>query len=127
MDLPSKDRPDLIGYENVQRKIMDNGVLSLEQSTAQLVANERNYVSREQRGDVCEARRDGGPRGHLEESSFIFLQVPSVPLEEGRALCEGTADLLRSHYVDMTGLILDEHKNASLTDAEFRSRLKVKK
>lgn len=133
MDMPSKDRPELTGYENVRQKIMDDSSLSLEQSTMALASHEVKYVSRYQPGDIVEARRDGGLRGKLEEASFAFLQVPSVSLEDGRTYCAPKEDTdplktrRREYYVDMTGLILDSHQNASLTDSEFAVRLKAKK
>ncbi len=138
MDVPSKDRPALTGHENVRQKIMNDSSLSLEQSTMALGFHEMKYTARHQRGDIVEARRDGGPRGKLEEASFAFLQVLSVSLEEARGYCEPKLDLLslnetlpvvyrRGHYIDRTGLVFDSHRNVSLTESEFRSRLKVKK
>ena len=133
MDMPSKDRPELTGHENVQQKIVADSSLSLEQSTLALGHHEIKYVSRYRRGDIVEARRDGGPRGKLEEASFAFLQVPNIILKDGRAYCVPKEDpdplktKRRGYCVDMTGLVLDSHQNASLTDSEFTARLKVKK
>ncbi len=133
MDVPSKSRPELTGYENVKQKVLDDSSLSLEQSTLALGHHEIKHERRWQRGDIVEARRDGGPRGRLEEASFAFLQVPSISLKDGKAYCvtkedpDYTKARRREHYIYMVGLILDSHKTAILTDAQFRSRLKVKK
>ena len=133
MDVPSKDSPELTGYENVQQKIMNDSSLSLEKSTLALGLHEITHERRYRRGDIVEARKDGGHRGKREEASFAFLQVPSVSLEDGKAYCATKEDpdytkaRKREHYVYMVGLVLDSHQNATLTDAQFRSRLKVKK
>ena len=137
MDIPSKDRPDLRGYKNVERKILEDSALSIEQRTKKLGLHEMKYTARYQRNDFVEARRDNGPRGKLEEASFAFLQVPSINLKDGKQYVVPDVDLSdvdhpfilkrRKHYMNMTGLVLDEHKNVSLTNAEFNSRLKVKK
>ena len=133
MDVPSKSRPGLTGYNNVRQKIMNDSSLSLEHSTLALGHHEMKHERRYRRGDIVEARRDGGPRGKLEEASFAFLQVPSVSLEEGKGYCVKKEDpdytkvRRRKYYIYMVGLVLDSHKNATLTDAQFQSRLKVKK
>ncbi len=135
MDVPSKQRPDLTGYKNVERKILEESGLTIEQRTKKLGLHEMKYAAKYQRGDIVEARRDNGPRGRLEEASFLFLQVAGLSLEDARAYCveDGNADLIypvshrRKYYLDRTGLVVDEHKNISLTQAEFNSRLKVKK
>ena len=47
----------------------------------------------------------------------------SVPLKNA----SGVVLRARKYSIDMTGLIPDLHKNVSLTDGDFLSRLQVKK
>ncbi len=138
MDVPSKQRLDLTGHENVERKILAESGLTIAQRTKKLALHEMKYTARYHRGDIVEARRDGGSRGKSEEASFIFLQVLDISLEDAKQYAVPDEDLsdptgrpviikMSKYYVNLTGLILDKHKNVSLTSTEFNSRLKVKK
>ncbi len=137
MDVPSKDRPDWTGYENVEQKILAKPGLTVEQKTKKLGLHEMKYTARYQKGDIVEARKDSAPRGRLEEASFLFLQIPSISLKDAKQYAKPLTDLTdvdypimlkrRKYYVNIMGLSFDEHKNVSLTSTEFNSRLKVKK
>ena len=137
MDIPSKQRSDLTGYKNVEQKILADSRLTIEQRTKDFYLHEMKYTARYQREDIVEARRDNGPRGKLEEESFIFLQVPGINLKDAKQYIIPDVDLSnpdnpviikrRKYYVNIAGLMLDEHQNVSLTNADFNSRLKVKK
>ncbi len=127
MDVPSKDRPDLRGYKNVERKILEESGLTIERRTEKLGQHDIKYMRRYQRGDPIEARQDSGPRGNKEEASFIFLQVLGLSLKDAKVYCAQRIDKRRSYYIDLTGLVIDEHKTASLSISQFNSRLKVKK
>ena len=132
MELPSNKNPSMTGYERNHVVIDTN----LSYTTAQKIEAKdnltRKYNRRHQIGDIVEARRDGGPRGKLEEEAFIFLQVPSISLKMARgytvALGIGFIVLRkRKYFIDMTGMVPDSHQNIGLTESEFNSRLKVKK
>ena len=133
MELPSKNNPSMTGYERNHVMIDTNNFITTAQKIERKEALNRKYSARYQLEDVVEARRDGGPRGGLEEESFIFLQVPSISLNTaiGYAVSLVSADEVvirsRKYAIDMAGLIPDLHKNVSLTESAFNSRLKVKK
>ncbi len=131
MDLPSKDFPELIGFENVRQKIMANEALTLEQSTKALIINQWKYDMRDQPGDIIEVRRDNGPRGSKEAESFAFITVP-MELETAKQFVRVYVvnDEVKhkcKYWIDMVGLVLDKDKQAELTLAEFNNRLKAKK
>ncbi len=130
-DLPSKSIPSLTGYERNHFVIDTNSSLSTAQKIKAKDHLTLKYAGREQPGDIIEARKDGGPRGKLEEEAFIFLQVPGIKLEDAKEYCrkglEGPTGYKRKHYVDMIGLIPDSHGNVDLTEIQFNSILKVKK
>ncbi len=133
MDRPSKNNPGMTGLERNHFVIDTDYKLSVAQKIEKKDALTLKYASRNQPGDIVEARRDNGPRGDLEEFSFLFLQVPeidlkeaikyTVPLENG----SGVIIRRRKYFIDTTGLILDLHFNVALTESVFNSRLKVKK
>ena len=97
---------------------------------------QQKYDARYQRGDIVEARPDNGPRGKLEEASFIFLQVSSISLKDAKQYCVPDEDLSdsdnpiltrrRKYYINMIGLTPGEHENIGLTEAGFNSRLVAK-
>ena len=132
MEFPSKKNPSMTGYER-NHFVIDNKV---GYTTAQKIKAKDllaiKYNARHQSGDIVEARRDNRPRGKLEEASYIFLQVPSISLKDAIKYSEpftNASDVMvrrRKYFMDMAGLILDSHKNVSLTENEFNSRLKVK-
>ncbi len=135
MELPAKDFPELIGYENVRQKIMANEALTLEQSTKALILHQWKYDARYMAGDIVEVRKDGAPRGRLEKTGVDFIRVP-IAFEDATqymAAHEDETDPLkpillhrRKYRIDMTGVVLTDHE-ATLTLAEFNNRLKVKK
>ncbi len=135
-DLPSKSTPTLTGYERNQFMIDTNSNLSTAQKIKAKDALTLKYAARQQSGDIVEARRDGGPRGKLEEEAFIFLQIPGINLKDAKKYCVSDKDFIgidksvllykRKYYMDMTGLIPDSNKNVNLTNSVFDSRLKVK-
>ncbi len=131
-DLPSKSTPSLTGYERNHFVIDIDHKLS---TTSKIQAKDRltlKYAARCQLGDIVEARRDGGPRGKLEEKAFIFLQVPSISLKDAIKYSEpliNASNVMvrrRKYFMDMAGLIPDSHKNVGLTESVFNTRLKVK-
>ena len=129
MDLPSKDFPELMGFENVRQKIMANSALALEQSTKALLLHQRKYDARHMPGDIVEVRKDGAPSGRLEKTGVDFIRVP-IAFEVAKQFMvphmDGDIILHRRKYqIDMTGVVLVDHE-ASLTLAEFNNRLKVK-
>ncbi len=132
-DLPSKSIPTLTGYERNHLMIDTAFALSIAQKIERKDALTLKYATRYQEGDIVEARRDGGPRGKLEEEAFVFLQVPNVSLNTAKEYCIPLENAFavtvrkREYYIDMTGLVPDSHKNISLTESAFNSRLKVKK
>ena len=132
-DLPSKSTPTLTGYERNHFMIDTDSSLSTAQKIKEKDRLTLKYATRHQTGDIVEARRDGGPRGKLEEEAFVFLQVPSIKLKDAIgytvALENISAVVLyrRKYFIDMTGLIPDSRKNVDLTKSVFNSRLKVKK
>ncbi len=131
-DLPSKSTPTLTGYERNHFVIDTNSNLSTAQKIEAKDELTLKYAARYQKGDIVEARWDGRPRGKLEEEAFIFLQVPSIKLKDAIGytveLENASAVMVyrRKYFIDMTGLVPDLHKNVSLTESVFNSRLKVK-
>ncbi len=125
MDMPSRVRPDLTGYENVKRKIEEAAGPGIEAQTVKLFElskMDQKYTRRYQPGDIIEARRDNGPRGKKEKEALLFIQVPEVLLEDGKQYAKAHESPRRYYSIDMTGLKMDD----TLTAAQFNSRLKVK-
>ncbi len=133
MELPSKNNPSMTGYERNHFVIDNNSSFSTAQKIKAKDLLTLKYNARHQPGDIVEARRDNGPRGKLEEDSYIFLQIPSIKLKDAIKYSEpliNASDIMihrRKYFMDMAGLIPDSHKNVSLTESVFNSRLKVKK
>ena len=133
MDLPSKGNPGMTGYERRDALIDTDSMLTTQQKIEKKLALTVKHNARFQPGDIVEARRDGRPRGKLEEESFAFLQIP-ITLKEAVGYTVSDMDssnppvLLhtRRFSIDMTGLVLDSHKSAALNESTFQSRLKVK-
>ncbi len=131
-DLPSKNNPGMTGLERNHMVIDTDSKLSTVQKIVKKDQLTQKYNSRNLPGDIVEARRDGGPRGKLEEEAFIFLQVPEISLKVGKGYCvplensSGVPVRKRKYFVDMAGLVADLHKNVALTESVFNSRLKVK-
>ena len=132
MDLPSKNNPSMTGYER-NHFVIDN---KIEYTTVQKIKAKdlltQKYNARHQPGDIVEARKAIRRRGKLEEESLIFLQVNEIGLKTAEGYCvplenaSGVMIRRRKYSVDMAGLIPDSHKNVSVTESEFNSRLKVK-
>lgn len=124
MDMPSKERPDLTGKENVERKIQEQP-FTLEQRIKNLAALEIKYEARDLRGDIIEVREDNAPRGKMEIDSFIFLQVSGLQ----NAIQYGQRDRdtrKRKYRVDLTGLQPDKDGNIKLTKNQFLNRVENK-
>ncbi len=127
MDAPSKDRPDLLGYDNVTRKINEGPMLAADRSK-KLSLHWQAYIKRQRPGDIWEVRKSGSPRGKLEPEAYAFVDVPEKTFKASRQYMaehtDGAAILhLCKYWLDMTGLGKDE----TLTAAQFENRLKVKK
>ncbi len=135
MDRPSKSNPGMTGYERNNAIIDSDYTLSFGQKIERKEELNREYSAREQLGDIVEARRNGGPRGKKEEECFIFLQVLSISLKDAKEYCVPLVNPIivdrpirrRKYFIDISGLIPDSHKNVSLTESAFNSRLKMKK
>ncbi len=133
MDRPSKNNPGMTGLERNHMVIDTDAKLNTVQKIEKKDQLTQKYNSINQPGDIVEARRDGAPRGKLEEEAFIFLQVPSISLKTAIGYtvplidASGVPIRKRKYFMDMVGLIPDLHKNVSLTESVFSSRLKVKK
>ncbi len=133
MERPSKNNPGMTGLERNHMVIDTDSKLSTVQKIEKKDQLTQKYNSINQPGDIVEARRDDAPRGKLEEESFIFLQVPGISLKVGKGYCvplinaSGVPVRKRKYFVDMAGLIPDSHKNMSLSESVFNSRLKAKK
>ncbi len=131
-DLPSKSTPTLTGYERNHFVIDTNSNLSTAQKIEAKDLLTLKYAARHQKGVIVEARRDGGPRGKLEEEAFIFLQVPGIHLKDAIQYTSPLISIFdiiirsRKYSIDMTGLVPDSHRNIILTESAFNSRLKVK-
>ncbi len=127
-DVPSKDRPDLLGYDYRVLQINDKPMLTADR-LKMLAIEWQRYVGRCQPEDIVEVRRDGSPGGRM-ENSFVSIKVPIAfdskymePLWEN---AEKSVYKYKQQYkIDLTGL--DKSKKISLTVAEFNDRLKVKK
>lgn len=132
MDRPSKSNPGMTGYERNNAIIDSDYMLSSAQKIEKKEALNQKYSCRHRPGDIVEARRDNGPRGKLEEASYIFVQVPSISLKDAIKYSKplenssGVVIRRRKYFMDMAGLIPDSHKNVSLPESVFNSRLKVK-
>ena len=131
MDRPSKSNPGMTGLERNHFVIDSDYKLSVAQKIEKKDALTLKYGTRHQPDDIVEARRDNGPRGDLEEFSFLFLQVPEIDLKEAIKYtvplenASGVTIRRRKYSIDMTGLTPDSHMNTTLTESEFSSRLKV--
>ncbi len=138
MDIPSYQRPDLTGKENVQRKVMDEG-LSLEAQTKKLLLLDMKWEARDRPGDIVEVREDAAPRGKMEKFGFVFVSVPGKKRDY---LDYGKMDVLdgdvktrtppiiihkRSYWIDMSGIVPNNKSEASLTIGQFQNRVHRKK
>ena len=85
MDKPSKDRPDLTGYENVIRKIEEGSLNSLQKDKILNVYNMK-YNARHTKGDIVEIREDGSwdktlkNKNSKEPLSFSVIRVEGLPV-----------------------------------------------
>jgi len=109
MDLPSKERPDLTGYENVKRKIKLNpNKLNKGQLAKALRLHDEKYAARYQVGDIVEVQEDGfwDKRGCGDK--FSVVKLPGVSKEKAQYLMksqeEGNAVLRRRKYKAVAGL-----------------------
>ncbi len=134
MNAPSKTSLGMTVYDRNQVMIDTNPTLTTAQKIKSKELLSWKRAARYQPGDIVEARRDGGPRGRLEEEVFAFLQVPDVGLKAAWGYCVAKTDPVskypitrrRKYFVDMAGLGLDVHKNAPLSGPEFLSRVRTK-
>ena len=132
MDRSSKSNPGMTGLERNHFMIDTDSKLSTAQKIQKKDALTLKYNSRPQPGDIAEARRGNKPRGKKEEEDFIFLQVNEIGLKVAEGYCvplenaSGVIIRKRKYFIDMTGLIPDSHKNVTLTESVFNSRLGVK-
>ena len=141
IDLPSKDRPDLIGKDNVERKILE-APMTIEARTKSLFNLQSKYDARTQKGDIVEVREDGRTPGWLEKESYMFIEVPEMHFEEAKQYMKlhtegekGTIGVLDTwrilhkckYWIDMTGLVSDGDSRVTLNKANMLSRIKVKK
>ncbi len=132
MDRPSKNNPGMTGLERNHMVIDTDLALSTAQKIEKKDQLTQKYNSINQPGDIVESRRDGAPRGKLEEEAFIFIQAPEIDLKVGKGYCvplinvSGVPIRKRKYFIDMVGLTPDSHQNIALTESAFNSRLKVK-
>ncbi len=132
MDVPSKDRPDSLGYDNVVRKINEKPMLTANRVKA-LSLHWTKYTARYRPDDIVEVRESGRPRGKLEPEAFLFIDVPELSFKNAKQYMQAHEDKtdsenpvllhMRIYGIDTTGLSMDD----TLTAAQFISRLKVKK
>jgi hypothetical protein len=81
MDLPSKERPDLTGFENVKRKIQENKEgFTPEQVAKKLKLLNDKYNQRYKKGDVVEVKEDGfwRKRKGFGSEHFALIHVPGL-------------------------------------------------
>lgn len=131
MDSPSKQRPDLTGYENVQRKINENSELDGLEKTIQLMDLTQDYNVRHQRDDIVERRQDGFGMCGKEPLAFACIKVIEIPFEDAEQYTKPLIDgyikkYERKYSLDITKIILDEKKEAKLTLVQFNSLLTEK-
>lgn len=142
MDVPSKDRPGLIGFENVKRKIEENASLNPLQKTTKQADWLAKFNARTQSNDIIEAREDGYGLCGDEPLSFALIIVPmllkdalqyTVPLAfpdivdlNGDITESGHPIYERKYSLDISGIVLDEDKTAALTLIQFHSLLAEK-
>ncbi len=142
MDIPSKDRPDLIGFENVKRKIEENASLNPLQKIIKQADWLAKYNGRSQINDIVEARKDGFGLCGNEPLSFALIEVPmllkdalqyTIPLVfpdivdlNGDITESGHTIYKRKYSLDISGIVLDKDKTASLTLVQFNSLLTEK-
>lgn len=127
MDVPSKQRPDLIGYENVQRKIDENGSLNITQKEKAQINITNKYNARSRPGDIVEARQNGFGLCGDEPLSFALIKVPPMSLEDAKRYEGILRDEPRVKYnhkcsLDMSGIILIKNET-TLTSLQFNSIL----
>ena len=128
MDKPSKERPDLIGYENVKRKIHMKQ-LSIENKTMALVNIDRKYNARYVSDNISEVRHDGTGMTNMEKFSFKLVCAPSIPFVNVNGLGNNKEDsnervLKRASYsLNTAGLTFDKDKTVVIDEAIFNSRL----
>lgn len=135
MDLPSRARPDLIGYENVQRKINEDSRLDSAQKAVKQEAWTIEYNARSQLGDIVEAREDGFGLCGDEPLSFALIKVPEIllidaKLYEGAIVTKNLEKEVVINYnhkssLDMTKITLVQNE-AILTLSQFNSILTEK-
>ena len=134
MDTPSKQRPDLTGYENVIRKINEDTELNVITRTEKLGNVFQKYNRRYQPGDIVEVRKDGKGMCGLEPESFALIEVPisfeiaQEYMQSDKVINEPCTILHRRKYwLDISGIVLNKDKIATIDLVTFNSILKVKK
>jgi len=104
MDLPSKDRPDLTGYENVKRKINLNlNKVKKAQLAKALRLHDEKYAARYQVGDIVEVQEDGFWANRGCGPKFSVVKLPGVSKEKAKYLME-SGETLRRKYKAVAGI-----------------------
>ena len=135
MDIPSVDRPDLTGLENVKRKANEEKI-TIEQRAKKLFLIDKKYEMRDRPNDIIEVRRDGAPGGKKERLAFAKIRVP-MDYKVAKRAFEG-ADMdervpgypelkhKRRFWLDTTGLKLSYDDPVEITVEDFMMRLRAK-
>ncbi len=126
MDLPSKDRPDLTGHENVQRKINEDSKLNTLEKIGTQMQHTVKYDMRSQIGDIVEARKDSTGMVGKEPLSFALITVPMTDEEAGHYTGGIEDKYLFKYSLDMSQITLNEKKEGSLTLSRFNFLLTEK-
>lgn len=130
LDLPSKSNPSMTGYERNHIMIDTDYKLSTLEKIEKKDVLTRKFNRRYQPKDIVEVREDGKPRGKLEPETFLFLQIPMI-LKQAKIYMEplkvdGSTTRRRKYWIDISGIVFDENKTASLSHNEFNSRIRTK-
>jgi len=123
MEQPSKERPDLLGYDNAVRKVNEEPMSSADRSKT-LAKLWTKYTARYRTGDIVEVREDGywsiKRKGH---GPFALVIIPGMSLRVAAKYMDAhetdNDDLKkrivvrrRKYQFDMTKISLDASEKA---------------
>ncbi len=131
MDEPDEFKPSNTGYQDVVERILITP-MATDVRTKKLMLHNMKYEARSRLGDIVEVRKNHNLKGSKEHLSFAFISVPDMSLGEGKKYGQSHLNgetLLHKHlyWVDISTIILNAKKEATLNKADFLSRVRAKK
>ena len=132
-EIPSKERPELTGHENVVRKISEDDNLSSGEKAGKLILEGRKYDGRYRLNDIVQVRPHGFGMCGEEPLSFKILRVDGVKqgdYDVGAYFDLSDMDNFKAAnswvYLDGSGIVFNKDKIAEIDKAKFDTIFRVK-